>query len=75
MMLTKDLIPIRESTPFFPGRPSPQTIWRWTVKGVRGVVLKSLVVGGVRYVHPDWIDEFIRQQNSSASLLTGGKSA
>ncbi len=72
-MLTKDLIPIREVSSFFPRRPSPQTIRRWTTKGVRGVVLRSLVVGGGVYTHLDWIDEFIQQQNSSTSLLMGGK--
>lgn len=74
-MLTQGLVALRESRQFFPGEPSQQTIWRWTVKGVRGVVLKSMVVGGVRYVHPDWIDEFIRRQNPSANLITGGKRA
>lgn len=72
-MLTQDLIPIREASPFFPRPPSHQTIWRWTTKGVRGVVLRSLVVGATRYTSREWIDEFIEQQNSPLNSLTKGK--
>lgn len=72
-MLTKDLIPIREVSSFFPRPPSQQTIWRWTTTGVRGVVLKSLVVGATRYTSPAWIEEFIHQQNSSPPPVTKGK--
>ena len=72
-MLTKDLIPIREASSFFPHPPSQQTIWRWTTKGVRGVVLKSLVVGATRFTCATWIDDFIQQQNASVNIVTGGK--
>lgn len=71
-MLTKDLIPIREVSSLFPRSPSQQTIWRWTTKGVRGVLLKSLVVGATRYTCPAWIDEFVQQQNASSTLASGG---
>ena len=28
----------------------PSTVWRWKLKGVRGVKLKTVVIGGTRYV-------------------------
>ena len=70
-MLTMNLIPIRKVSSFFPRPPSHQTIWRWTTTGVRGVVLKYVAIGGTRYTSQDWINDFIRQQNSSSNFVMG----
>lgn len=32
-----------------PGRPNVSTIWRWCMKGVGGVRLESVVIGGQRF--------------------------
>lgn len=43
------------------------TIWRWTMKGVRGVKLESLAVGGVRVTSQEAFQRFIEALNPEAS--------
>ena len=35
------------------------TVWRWRLRGVRGHRLKTVVVGGTRYVLEDDLNKFI----------------
>jgi Protein of unknown function (DUF1580) len=50
------------------------TIFRWTLRGVRGHVLKSYVVGGQRYVEREDFLAFIGAINGSRTpAATGGK--
>jgi Protein of unknown function (DUF1580) len=39
-------------------RPSPATIYRWALKGVRGVVLETVMMGGRRYTSVEAVDRF-----------------
>lgn len=50
------------------GRPVPatSTIWRWTLKGVRGGVrLESFRIGGTTYTTPEMIGRFIEQTSQA----------
>ena len=47
-------------------RPSSATVWRWAMKGVRGVRLESLRVGGTLYTTRAWVLEFLAASQSSA---------
>ena len=58
------LLTVRQAGNEFPGRPSTQTIWRWMHKGVRGVVLESVLIGGHRYTSREAIGRFILDQNN-----------
>lgn len=41
------------------------TVWRWTIKGVRGVKLESLAVGGRRVTSVEAFERFIAATNSN----------
>ena len=40
-------------------RPNPCTTWRWSAKGVKGVKLQVLFVGGTRLTTEEWVQDFI----------------
>ena len=46
-----------------PGNPHLGTRYRWTLKGVRGVKLESLVIGNKRFTSAEAIGRFITQLN------------
>ncbi len=44
------------------GRPtSATTLWRWSTEGLRGVVLRSRLRGGVRMTRPSWVRAFFEE--------------
>ena len=44
--MAEELMPVSQAVERFTGRRiSPSTGWRWTRRGVRGIVLESVVVG------------------------------
>lgn len=49
-----------------PGRPCVTTVWRWAMKGVRGVTLESFVRGGRRFTTTEALQRFI-QRTTAAS--------
>ena len=53
----------------FGRRPNVATIWRWAVKGVRGVRLQTISLGRYRYTTEVALERFV-DQTSSASLET-----
>ena len=42
-------------------QPSYQTVYRWALKGLSGVRLKTVKSGGRRVTRQDWIDEFVER--------------
>ncbi len=46
-----------------PGNPHTATVWRWALRGVRGVKLDTLVVGGVRFTSEEAIARFLAALN------------
>lgn len=46
-ILTEDLEPLKKAP--FPGNQHYSTRFRWATRGVRGVVLETVCIGGVRY--------------------------
>lgn len=50
-----------------PGRDGPvgvSTVWRWALRGVRGVRLRTLLVGGHRCTTADWVSDFVARLNA-----------
>ncbi len=41
-----------------PGRVAPSTTWRWHRKGVRGIRLETVVIGGKRYTSEEALTRF-----------------
>ena len=68
---TEELIPIATAAQLFPGKPvCIQTMHRWRLKGVRGVKLETLLIGGLRYTSKQAIERFIIAQNQASPSLT-----
>jgi hypothetical protein len=55
---------LRES---IPGRPNLSTLWRWRLRGVRGVKLEVVVVGGRVYSSREAVARFIAATTAAAS--------
>lgn len=58
-----DYLTLREAIRLIPGRPHIATIYRWIARGVRGVRLRTLAVGGVHYVTRADIADFLAGLN------------
>jgi hypothetical protein len=43
--------------------PNISTVWKWCMKGCRGVKLESICIGGKRYVTPSAIEQFIEARS------------
>ena len=41
-----------------PGRPNIATLWRWRTRGVRGVILESILIGGRRFTSREALERF-----------------
>jgi hypothetical protein len=48
-------------------RPSCATWWRWWRKGVKGIRLRTLVIGGRRYTTPAAVQDFITQVTAASN--------
>lgn len=63
----KPWLPLSEASKFFPGRPHRSSVWRFAMKGVRGVRLETIVCGGRRYTSEEAILRFIAATTAAAN--------
>lgn len=63
-LLLDDLLPFRKAASILPGRPDISTLHRWRTKGVRGIRLATVRIGGRRYVSRDALVKFSEQITS-----------
>lgn len=63
---SEKLIPVGKAK--IPGNPSIKTRWRWLSKGVRGVVLETVVVGWQRYTSAEAVARFLAALNSPGAV-------
>ena len=54
-----NLLLLRDAAKRLPGRPHISTMWRWHKRGVRGIRLATVVIGGQRYTSEEALQEFI----------------
>jgi len=40
-------------------RPNPCTAWRWSTKGIKGIRLQVIFMGGSRLTTEQWVQDFI----------------
>lgn len=71
----------RESRPLNAKPASPQTIWRWHQKGIYGVKLETVLIGGQRHTSREALQRFANAVTeardkglSQARLNEGGRS-
>jgi hypothetical protein len=65
--LRSDLIPFGELPRIIPGRPHLSTVHRWRLRGVAGIRLRTLKIGGRRFVDPRDLAEFCRRLSADSS--------
>jgi len=75
-MIPADLIPLKKLSKLLPrhGDDKPvhtNTLFRWALQGVRGVKLRSVLVGGKRYTTQAWVDEFVAALNGTPQPAAG----
>ncbi len=51
----------RQAAQLLPGRPHVNTVGRWGQRGVYGIRLETIRLGGRRFTTEQWIDEFLEQ--------------
>jgi len=56
---SETLVPINAAPMHVPTRPHVATVWRWIQRGVRGVKLDTVLIGGKRYTSTEAIARFI----------------
>lgn len=61
-----------EASRSLPGNPHPTTIYRWATRGVSGVRLESLRVGGRFYTSSEAIDRFLGRLDEAAGNHSTG---
>ncbi len=59
-LATENLIPLREVPRHLPPRPNGKrlhisAVYRWTLRGIKGVVLESIRIGGTTYTSQEAI--------------------
>jgi hypothetical protein len=62
---TEDLFLLSKGPPELKSAPSPATLWRWALRGIRGHRLETVIVGGRRYSSRDAFDRFLRSLNET----------
>ena len=62
---TETIIPLNESPRHLPGNPHVGTIYRWTLKGVRGVKLETILRGGRRFTSIESLTRFIERTTAA----------
>ncbi len=58
MDIKENLMTFGEAAKLLPRRPAPSTLWRWHRKGVRGIKLEALRLGGRIYTSPESLNKF-----------------
>ena len=61
---TEEMVPITRSPMHIPGRPHISTVVRWCTRGVRGLVLESVIVGGRRFTSVEALSRFVAHLSS-----------
>lgn len=65
-MATEQLIPITDAPKHIPGRPALMTVYRWMKRGVSGVRLESLRIGGRRFTSMEALSRFFHETTAAA---------
>jgi hypothetical protein len=67
---TEHLLTLRETAKFEPSRPDFSTVWRWRLRGVRGVQLETTMRGGKRYTSVEALRRFHERVTAAADGTT-----
>ena len=48
------------------------TVWRWSLRGIRGVRLETLLIGGIRYTSREALQRFFAASTAAADNSPSG---
>ena len=65
-----ELLSLAEAARRLTTHPHVSTLWRWHLRGVAGVRLRTIVIGGRRYTTEPFVEEFLARVND---LRSGGE--
>jgi len=66
-MENEQYLTLSQAAALLPGKPHISTMHRWRLRGVRGVKLRTQLIGGRRYTKPQWLDEFFEALDDNDS--------
>ena len=55
---SEEILSLSQAARSLPGRPHLSTIHRWRLRGIRGVKLETILVGGRRYTSREALERF-----------------
>lgn len=55
---TETMLSLSDAAKSLPNKPNPATVFRWTQKGCRGVILESKMLGGRRHTSEEALKRF-----------------
>jgi hypothetical protein len=74
-LFREELFTLAEAARRLPSQPHVCTLWRWSLRGVRGVRLKTVVVGGRRYTTASFLSSFVAQLSDPRPVIPTQESA
>lgn len=66
-MLGENLRLLSEAAARIPTRPNVSTVWRWHKKGIKGIHLETIKIGGTIYTSDEAIERFLERINEPAA--------
>lgn len=63
----EEFLSLSEAAEALPGNPHKSTVWRWVLRGVRGIRLATIVRGGRRYTTRQFLADFISATTAAAN--------
>jgi len=70
MNSTQQNIPLAKAGAIIPGNPHPSTLFRWALKGCRGVRLRTYLCGSRRFTTEVFIQQFLDASTAAAEGRT-----
>ena len=63
---TEQLLTIGEAARSLPGRPNLSTLHRWRQRGIRGIALETILIGGQRFTSREALQRFFDASTAAA---------
>ena len=67
----ESLLSLGDAAKTLPNSPHISTVWRWVNRGVRGVVLETIVIAGRRFTSREALQRFVRLEKSRSRPGSG----
>ena len=58
-VFNEETLNLNKAAGLLPERPHASTLWRWYKRGLRGIKLETIVIGGVRHTSKEALQRFI----------------